>query len=878
MVRSKFFFKGDEKFYVKGLTYGPFRPSASTPEVYLPDRARVRADLALMRELGANTVRVYHCPPRWFLDELAGHGLHLMMTVPWPQHINFLDTRKAREDVRTRIRNATRAVAGHPALFCVLVGNEIPSDMARWYGRERLVPFLDDLVAVAKSEDPDALTTYACYPSTEYLLPRFVDFYCYNVYLERQQDFRNYLARLQNLAEDKPIMLGEFGMDTMRNSETKQAETLRWHVEIQARGGLAGTVLFSFTDEWFTGGHDITDWEFGLVRRDRTPKQAFHEIRALWSRPDSLVPLPQAPRVSIVVCSYNGGHTLRDCLDSLDRLNYPDYEVVLVDDGSTDGTQGIVREFCEATGRDYDAVTCDRRKAPDAVAGWADAPDGRPRFLNIVQPNLGLSAARNNGYRAGTGEVIAYTDSDCMADRDWVYYLVSTLISDRFAAVGGPNVSPPARNWIQACVAAAPGSPSHVLTSDTVAEHVPGCNMAYWRWGLDLIDGFDAEYRKAGDDVDVCWRLMHAGHQIGFSPSAVVWHYRRFTVKAYFGQQRGYGEAESLLRFKHPIFFAPTGGAKWRGTIYGVPRFENFFGGPIIYHGAFGMGLFQTIYPRRESEWAGLVSSLEWVLVTLFILLVAFFVPELRIVPLIMFGLTLVVAVSWMVRARVEPKHDSLPGRLLLLYLALRQPWTRAWARYATWITQKRTPNRVIRSRESRMKRSVVWASPGHQEFWSESGFGRDRLLQEVVALLETEGWRYSIDAGWGNNDLEVYGNRWWELRLRSVNEYHGGPKVLIRVGHLLRLSTFSWLFLFGSLTLLTLAFLKFAEAPHYPVIAGAGCLVLVSTLLAYRGLRLRHRVAQLVEAAAETSGFSTLARGGRKAHEPAASVSGQTA
>ena len=119
-----------------------------------------------------------------------------------------------------------------------------------------------------------------------------------------------------------------------------------------------------------------------------------------------------------------------------------------------------------------------------------------------------------------------------------------------------------------------------------------------------------------------------------------------------------------------------------------------------------------------------------------FILLVSLFVPELRIVPLLMFGLTLVVAVSWMVRARVEPKHDSLPGRLLLLYLALRQPWTRAWARYATWITQKRTPNRVIRSRESRMQRSVVWASPGHQEFWSESGFGRDRLLQEAVKSL----------------------------------------------------------------------------------------------------------------------------------------------
>ena len=70
--------------------------------------------------------------------------------------------------------------------------------------------------------------------------------------------------------------------------------------------------------------------------------------------------------------------------------------------------------------------------------------------------------------------MLAYTDSDCMADPDWLYYLIGTLVSGDYAGVGGPNVSPPAENWVQACVAAAPGGPSHVLLTDTVAEHIPG--------------------------------------------------------------------------------------------------------------------------------------------------------------------------------------------------------------------------------------------------------------------------------------------------------------------------------------------------------------------------------------------------------------------
>src|SRR5205814_10327110 len=155
----------------------------------------------------------------------------------------------------------------------------------------------------------------------------------------------------------------------------------------------------------------------------------------------------------------------------------------------------------------------------------------RPDFIWIVQPNMGLSYARNAGAHAATGEVLAYTDSDCMADPDWLYYMVGTLLSGDYAGVGGPNISPPAENWIQACVSAAPGGPNHVLLSDVVAEHIPGCNMAFYRWAFEGVGGFDPEYRKAGDDVDFCWRIQQAGWVISFSPTAIVWHYRRVTLR-----------------------------------------------------------------------------------------------------------------------------------------------------------------------------------------------------------------------------------------------------------------------------------------------------------------------------------------------------------
>ena len=223
---------------------------------------------------------------------------------------------------------------------------------------------------------------------------------------------------------------------------------------------------------------------------------------------------------------------------------------------------------------------------------------------------------------AARGEVVVYTDSDCEADEDWLYYLALSLVRSGHAGMGGPNLIPDEGSWVADCVGLSPGGPTHVMIDDRTAEHVPGCNMAFYTAILKQVNGFDPQYRKAGDDVDVIWRIQNLGRTMGFSPAAQVWHYRRNTIKAYLNQQRGYGEAEALLKYKHPDHFN-TLAQSLAGKIYGGDEIGVRFGGDVIYHGVFGTGLFQTIYRRPASLVAMMLMSIEWHLLAVFILVVS---------------------------------------------------------------------------------------------------------------------------------------------------------------------------------------------------------------------------------------------------------------
>ena len=114
-VDGKFFRVGKAKFYVKGVTYGPFAPNLQG-EMF-PDSAQVRLDLRQVRQLGANLLRVYYVPPRWFLDLAEEPELTVLIDIPWPKHLCFLDSSGLRHQAVEAVRNAVTLCKAHPAVF-----------------------------------------------------------------------------------------------------------------------------------------------------------------------------------------------------------------------------------------------------------------------------------------------------------------------------------------------------------------------------------------------------------------------------------------------------------------------------------------------------------------------------------------------------------------------------------------------------------------------------------------------------------------------------------------------------------------------------------------------------------------------------------------
>src|SRR2546427_7335060 len=131
-VDGKFFRSGPKKLYVKGVAYGPFAPNAARQPFASPEQTA--SDFAQIRELGANLIRVYHVPAKWFLDLAAEHKLKLLIDIPWNKHLCFLDSPPHRAAACDAVRRAVAGCARHPAVFAFSIANEIPADIVRWSG------------------------------------------------------------------------------------------------------------------------------------------------------------------------------------------------------------------------------------------------------------------------------------------------------------------------------------------------------------------------------------------------------------------------------------------------------------------------------------------------------------------------------------------------------------------------------------------------------------------------------------------------------------------------------------------------------------------------------------------------------------------------
>lgn len=784
-VAGKFFRRGAEKVFLHGVSYGPFRPNGQGEP--FPDEARLKADLAQIRALGFNLVRLYELPTDLMLETAKEAGLSLLVGIPWTDHVDFLHSHGQRLAIEQQVVQAVRRLKEHPAVAGFLVGNEVEKTLVRWLGPVRVQHFLERLITLGREEAPEHLFSYATYPSTEYLVPRNADFVAVNLYLEQRATFTAYLQRLQNIAANKPLLITEFGIDVAKHGEAAQAEVVRWEYECLRQGGVAGHVWFSFTDEWHRGGKDITGWQFGLVTAERQPRPACEALKTL---PVAAVGAAK-PRISVVVCTRNGSATLTGCLASLAQLRYPNHEVVLIDDGSTHDIAAIALGF--------------------------------PQVRYQRQEHAGLSVARNLGASLATGEIIAYTDDDCLVDEDWLTYLAQAFDDPAWVAAGGPNIPPPPRNPVEAVVAAAPGSPAHVLLNDSEAEHLPGCNIAVRKEALQGIGGFQPVFTTAGDDVDICWRLRTAGGKLRFVPGAMVWHHRRFSVRAYLRQQHGYGKAEALLMKEHPQRFGPLGGARWRGAIYGDWPLAGSPREGTIFHGPLGHGLFQGIYMQGGHCLLDWLSGVLWVALAL--LSLAFGQTGLA---LGIATLSLVMAAYRMWHLPEFPFVLRRRDRLLLWLLCWLQPLVREWARLAGMVRLDARPNWKPALREVFVpERPRKWTIPlGEICFWSEGGLDRDRWLEAFQKLLQEENLAFRPDDGWRWFDVEVNPEALVSPAVISVTEHHGDGRSLTRVRLLLRLRLLLLICSLGAAVLLLLAFLI---QPRFVLLTLTGSVILLT-------------------------------------------------
>jgi GT2 family glycosyltransferase len=652
---GKWLYAGGKRLLLRGVTYGTFAPLQGEP---FPSQERVAGDFSQMAAAGVNAVRTYTVPPIWLLDLAHAAGLHVMVGLAWEQHVAFLDRPGTADSIEARVRAGVRACDAHPAVLAYAIGNEIPTSIVRWHGARRTERFLERLCDAVREESPSALVTYVNYPSTEYLDLPFLDFVCFNVFLEEHAPFKAYIARLQNLAGDRPLVLTEVGLDSRRNGEDAQAGILQRQLRVAYGLGAAGAFVFSWTDEWQRGGHEVDDWDFGLVDRERRPKRALPAVEEVFARP--ITPPERGwPQASVVVCSLNGERWLRECLEGLGALEYPDYEVIVVDDGSTDGTAALAREL--------------------------------PGVRVISTENSGLSRARNVGMQAALGEVVAYIDDDARPEPSWLTHLVLALVTSSHVAVGGPNVAPPNDGLAADCVANAPGGPAHVLLSDGEAEHIPGCNMAFRATTLRAVEGFDPTFRVAGDDVDVCWRLHERGETIGFAPAAAVWHHRRPSLTGFLRQQFQYGKAEALLERKWPDRYNRRGHATWAGRIYGNSLAVTMNRRARIQYGTWGQALFQPRQATPPGRVASLVKTPEWCLVlaglTALGALGALWAPLLLFLALSGMGAAVTMLEAWrsagQARFTHEPRSRGMERRMRLITAGLHvlQPLARLTGR-----------------------------------------------------------------------------------------------------------------------------------------------------------------------------------------------------
>jgi GT2 family glycosyltransferase len=495
---GKFFEHGDARFHFRGIHYdGPSRA--------LTAPALVRSGFTVVA-----------LPPEAsdFAESAAANGLRILLrqpVAPWYEvpGASRRGERAVAVEMAGRLREALRPFAGRDELLGVLLGADLPSELRQRVDVEAAFRVVAEVASRLHDIDSGLLVSAAtCWPGIG--CPVELDFSTVDLdtcAAQRAGGPARALSAAHSQVGDRPLVLGRVGWLAMDLASV---------VDLANERGAAGTLSS------FTGSPTVVE-RLDAASVPGSSASAVEVAAAANRRTIRDLPIDW-PSLTVVVCAYNAAATLEECLHHCDRLDYPSLEVLVVDDGSTDDTPEI------------------------AAAHW------RVRLLRV--PHVGLAAARNAGYEAAGGELVAYLDADAYPTVEWPWYLALAAAGDGVVAAGGPNVPPPTDAPSALRVALAPGGPIPQLAADDRAIHVPGCNLAVSKAALEEMHGFDPALWSA-EDVEFEQRLREAGYHIGYHPAALIWHHRRPGIRPYLRQQRNYGRGQALMEHRYPERFPP---------------------------------------------------------------------------------------------------------------------------------------------------------------------------------------------------------------------------------------------------------------------------------------------------------------------------------
>ncbi|MHC3438608.1 mycofactocin biosynthesis glycosyltransferase MftF [Natrialbaceae archaeon A-gly3] len=283
---------------------------------------------------------------------------------------------------------------------------------------------------------------------------------------------------------------------------------------------VAVEVLEELEDDAFTSATAVASATGYDVEAVASLLERLHRRRFLEWAPDC--DETHRPPVSIVVTVRDDRAHLQACLDALESLQYGDYEVVVVDDGSTDGTESMVRSH-------------------------PLSEDGRLEYVPVGSPAkpLGIGASRNRGVEAANYDVIAFTDADCRPRPEWLADLVPTLAAHDL--VGGrirPAGETPADAYEGVNSSLDMGAHAARVTRDGGTPYLPTANLVGRR---ELFEAIPFPERNVAEDVDVCWRALEGGYDVVYTPTGVVEHVYRTDVRSFASRRGDYGGSEALL-------------------------------------------------------------------------------------------------------------------------------------------------------------------------------------------------------------------------------------------------------------------------------------------------------------------------------------------